>query len=121
MSPDVRFFCYICGSQFYHSKMETFGKSVLVIIGLLAVTMLRGATLMKLWEWFVLPQFDVLALNLPTAIGIGFIASFLTTKHDKSNKDDKPWDWDEMGKRITAVMVSCLYALAFGWMVSLFM
>lgn len=66
--------------------------AILAAIALFAVSaLMNGWALVKLWGWFILPLFESApVLTIVQAIGIGMVASFLTsTKRDGEGDNDK--------------------------------
>jgi hypothetical protein len=55
--------------------------AVLFLGFIVLVTVIDGAALMLLWNWFAVPLLGLPALaGLPAAIGIGFVADVLTSR-----------------------------------------
>ncbi len=50
-------------------------------------TLLNGWALHLLWLWFIVPIFNLPALSIGQAIGLGMIVSFLTYHYQASPKD----------------------------------
>ena len=71
----------------------------------------NGFVLMKLWGWFMVPQFGLPVLSLSGAIGVGMVVSFLIHRvnHEK-----------ELTEIIVAVVTFPALALLAGWIVTLF-
>lgn len=78
-------------------------------------TMLRGLVLVKLWAWFMVPQFGVHPLTIPVALGIAAILYLLTM-----SMGNKGQAYTTMESVIISVVTS-LMALGCGWIYRLFM
>ena len=88
----------------------------LIIVGVIW----HGWVLMWLWQWFMVPIFNLLPLHLVEAIGIALIVGFLAHEHDI--KKEKEEDKEEMLIRRTLnLFVMPLFAFIFGWVIHLFM
>jgi putative Mn2+ efflux pump MntP len=57
-------------------------------IGVLAAVM-SGWVITYLWQWFVMPVFDIRSISIVEAIGISMIASFLTYQYQASRQKEK--------------------------------
>ena len=53
-------------------------EAVILLIVLPFSLILNGLVLKKLWGWFVVANFGLKPLSIPSAIGIALIVSFLT-------------------------------------------
>lgn len=81
---------------------------------------LNGWALSKLWEWFVVPPFDLPSLSIPEAIGVALIVSYLTFFH----VDAEPNSSDDNSKALQSIYRSVLapvFAVAIGWVVQMFL
>jgi hypothetical protein len=84
---------------------------VLLAAAPLAV-MWSAYVLTVLWGWFVMPVFGMAPLGMAYAAGLGVLASFLTHQahsHDRSAADS-----------IAIAIGHPLFALGFGWVITLF-
>jgi hypothetical protein len=98
-----------------------------VILAIIAVPVLlvmssiiNGFVLTVLWGWFVIPLFSLPPLNIPQAIGISIIVSYLT--HRKTETEDK--DEGFWTKIISIFLYIILYpalVLCIAWVVQLFL
>jgi hypothetical protein len=91
-------------------------KALIKCLALLAFAPLAitwsAYVLTVLWGWFVEPTFGVDPLSVPYAAGLGVLASFLThqaREHDHSAAES-----------IGIAVLHPLFALAFGWVITLF-
>lgn len=96
-------------------------EAVLILIGgftglvaLIALSSIwRGFVLTKLWLWFVVPQFHLLPLSIPVAIGLSLIAGMFSTT---CKKDD-----EKFGAVVAKAIAIPALGLLFAWVVTLFM
>lgn len=84
--------------------------AILVVIG---TTIFRGLTLSVLWGWFIVPL-GVVSIGIPMAIGIAMIIGFVTYQ-DVTTKDRS------LGEAFGISIFQCLFALAVGYILTLFM
>lgn len=99
--------------------MKFIGWVVSFIIASTCSYILKGYSLSILWGWFVVGTFQLPPLNIPTAIGISLIVSYLTVQ--PSIKDDER-DAKEIFIKGTIVSITYpILALFIGWIVTLFM
>lgn len=91
------------------------GSTFIVLMLSIPVTILRGYVLQIIWGWFVVPQFHVSPLNIPTALGIALLAGFVTSDLtlDRSHKTE-PWEY-----LVTGAVTTLIYWLM-GWSYHLF-
>lgn len=103
------------------SSEEAIIGCLLMFITLPIGAVWSGFVLSVLWGWFVVPTFGAPILNIPAAIGIAGIVSYLTrSSHKEKTKDDG----DPLGRAIIAIGEMLLlpaFSLSFGWLVHLFM
>jgi hypothetical protein len=83
----------------------------IVVLG----SVLRGLTISVLWGWFIVPTFNIAALSIPVAIGVGLILSYITHQEIKTDGDKKVADI------IIRTILNPLVVIGFGWIVKLFM
>lgn len=76
--------------------------------------MLEGFVLVKLWHWFVVPQFHVAELTIPIALGLACIVGLLTTDLTVQRKEIS---WMELA---TYHAVACLMIFGVGALIHLF-
>ncbi len=88
-----------------------------ILLGILAVPMLcilRGFVLQQLWQWFMVPQFHVADLRVPTALGIATLISYTTlTTHEKHEQYS-------YAEQVGIAFLHALITLGFGWVYHLF-
>lgn len=88
-----------------------------VVLGLLFLpltTTLYGATLAKLWEWFIADTFGVLALSTAEAVGVSLVVTFVTYQYDAVNRDDDADPLEKLGHTIGFGVFRAVFCLAFG-------
>jgi len=110
---------------------STFAKVVVALVllagfgtflGVLyAVSALINAfVLIKLWNWFVIPTFELAALSYPVAIGISLLVTFLTYQYHE--KPEKTENENKQIKHLFAVIfLRPVMVLFVGWCVQCFM
>lgn len=75
----------------------------------------NGYVLSRLWEWFIVTKFGLPTLNIPEAIGIATVVSFLTTRYTNVKGNEKS-SWEKWGDFLT-VLVAPWITLLVGWIV----
>lgn len=95
-----------------------FFKDLTLLVLAMAMTLpgllVRAFVFMKLWAWFVVVQFDLAALTLETAIGIGLIVSFLTLRSTPYVKEEAKAIFT---RALAHSFVSPAVVLLIGWVV----
>lgn len=100
------------------------GAGLAIVLGLLLLpftTVIYGATLAKLWEWFIIDTFGVFALSTAQAIGVTMVVTFVTYQYDARKADE---DTDPLSGLMTALFASVMragLALVFGAIVKAFL
>lgn len=101
-------------------KNEISGVEALVVIAILcfAPPIWSGYALSVLWSWFIVPKFNLPALDIPTAIGIALVVDYMT-KQSYSGLAKS----EDHSIRRTAIeaLFRPAFALLFGWIVTKFM
>lgn len=95
--------------------MKTLGILTITISTLTLGTIWRSYVLSILWAWFIVTTFGLPVLNIPTAIGLSCVVSFLTYQHDHT-KDER----SGVEKCVEGALVLFLHpllALFVGWIV----
>ena len=92
----------------------TGSQSIFLLLIAIPATIWNAFVLTKLYNWFVVTQFDVKQLHIVTAIGIMYMISiFKQTKQ-----------WDSFGEGMIAIFTLSLYSLVIlisGFIVTLFL
>jgi hypothetical protein len=103
---------------------ESCAGVILAIIALPLIVVVssiaNGFVLTVLWSWFVIPIFSLPPLNIPQAIGISLVMSYLTHQKTESKNDDK----GILEQAISLLLYVILYpalVLGIAWIVQLFL
>jgi hypothetical protein len=99
--------------------MKAIGYTATIIGLMFFSAIFSGYALSVLWDWFVVPYFGVAAISIPLAIGLALIVQYLTHQEQKT----------EPGKDVASILIEGfvraifkpLFALAFGWIVTLWL
>jgi hypothetical protein len=82
---------------------------------------LSGFVLSILWSWFISPSFNVDDISVPVAIGISMIVSYMTYQDDSKSDTNKSKEYSEILTEYAGKSLGRpLFALLFGWIVTLF-
>lgn len=94
--------------------MKVFGTICAYLFSFSIGILLGGVLVMKFWEWFINPVFNLGLLSLTQAIGLSvFITLFKTVSYEKKDNADS---WT----RIYLPIIYKVILLGFGWIISLF-
>ncbi len=96
--------------------MKTIGIIVTSMSFFALSCLYSGFALSVLWGWFIVPTFNLPALNIASAIGISLIVSYLTHQVDTNKKDERPHHEQFIANVIFALLKPTI-ALAFGWII----
>ena len=99
-------------------KLLLWTLAIPTVVGLSAIW--RGYALAILWAWFAVPIFLLPELSIPQAIGVLMMISF-ATHQTIENPNDKRSEEDRLGKAMIRAALEPLFALAIGWVVTLFL
>ena len=66
----------------------TFGVTALIVL-------VDAFVLTKLWEWFVVTGFELSPLTIPYAIGLGLIATILTSHPSFNSVAEEKFSWEK--------------------------
>ena len=98
-----------------------------VIFALIAIpvilvlsSVLNGFVLTILWKWFMIPVFSLPAINVPQAIGISMLISFLTHQQNGNKKEDKE-QFELWVSLLFNALLNPLLVLGIAWIVQLFL
>ena len=97
--------------------LSCLGLGLLAVLGMIGGTILEGVVLVKLWEWFVIPIFDVRALYTAEAIGLSLVTSLLTYQFIPENKNDGRNSLDKWTAALGVVFLKPVFYLLAGWLV----
>ena len=81
---------------------------------------LNGFAICKLWEWFVVPTFNIAELTFVSALGIFILVRYLTTTIGVKEEDEKPSE-KKFVKALIIDITRPVFALLFGYILSMFM
>jgi hypothetical protein len=99
--------------------MKNFCKFMVVILTFILASIISGFVVVELWQWFIVPTFDMQPLRIVEAIGIMLLISFIRAKPDYNV--NKETFFEKLIKGWAFLLFLSLSMLAFGWIVSLFM
>jgi len=91
---------------------------VLIVIS----SLLNGWALKVLWSWFVAPVFQISTISIVQAIGLSLVFSLMQSSSrtsNNANSDKSPMTL--LFEAVFLAVVTPLFAVGFGWVVSLFL
>jgi len=95
------------------------------IFGIVGGIILNALVFIKLWEWFIIPVFNVNSITIPQSIGLTLFLSYLTYKYENDDENKTTTDNKQIKKMLYVyygkVFGRALGALLFGWIITLFM
>ena len=101
--------------------MKIIGSIVATVIAVVLTAILGGFVLTKLWVWFMVPIFDVNPLRVVEAVGLTFIAGYMTKNPVETNKKlEGPFLTVLLTAFLQAVVLAGMFLLI-GWIIHLFM
>ena len=114
---------------FYVKIMSNFTLFKYAIFSIVLGIVLNGLVFAKLWEWFIIPVFNIHPITIIQSIGIMTIFTFLNYKYDDNDKNEtKSGDEltdeekrDLLLKLYGRILGKALGTLFFGWIITLFM
>lgn len=87
-------------------------KDKLIMLLLMPVTfIINGFVLRQLWEWFIVPTFDLPLFSIPIAIGIGAFISYTTHQYSDVEVDWNCWSYCCIAKPLTYLLVGYIVTL----------
>jgi hypothetical protein len=92
---------------------EAFGLLAWAITRLIIQVMVGGYVLMQLFNWFVAPAFEVNAIPLPIAIGLGCIMSLAKTQQPLDEETSHTQDFAITMLRFGAMLLIGFIAVQF--------
>ena len=95
------------------------GYAILLILVSPVTTIWRGYVLSILWRWFIVTAFDVRPLGIASAIGISYVAGFLTFHYRPSSKNEKSPS-EKFTESVVILLLYPLIALGFSYVVHLY-
>jgi hypothetical protein len=94
-------------------------KIISFIIGVTINSIIIGFTFSKMWAWFIVPLFQLPSLRIVDAIGIIGLAALFKIDY-KADAHELDY-WTVLLLHFFLVVVTCIYILLFGWIVSSFL
>ena len=79
-------------------------------LALILVSILNGWVLSIMWTWFIVPKFNAPTLNIPEAIFIGLIVSFLTYRYNTQANESENTN-KAMERYLVGVIMSVIHPL----------
>ena len=96
-------------------------KLILSLVMLPVSCFTTGFVLMKLWEYFVTPTFNLAEISFLQALGLSLVVSFLTSKIDWS-EDSEAISFETFSVKIVSHSVTTpVLTLVLGYLVHIFM
>lgn len=89
------------------ARRSTSNAGAAFVLSLLLMPVLMviyGATLAKLWEWFVADTFGVMALSTAQAIGLSSVVTFVTYQEDARSEQS-----DDALERLVYIVILTLF------------
>lgn len=92
--------------------------ALVAVLTLLSVC-LNAMTLQFVWQWFIMPNYNVVMIPFEAAAGIGFIASLLSYNASDAKALQDDGDEDSLVKLIVGTVIRPLMILALAGFVAL--
>jgi hypothetical protein len=89
------------------------------VLALLVMTAITGFALSMLWLWIVVPTFNAPVITCMQSIGIIVIINFITVGRPPAVSTDNYWR--QFISNIVIDIVTVVYALVTGYLISLFL
>ena len=106
--------------------MGTVIHAIVLVLGffgiLIPAVLLNGLVFHKWWEWFIVPAFNVDMISYVTSLSLAMLVGYLTwqnAKPDLGDEEDGPGKL--LAKTFGIAFLRPLFALLFGWILTLFM
>jgi len=96
------------------------GVGFLGIFGIVVGTLFNGWSLTMLWNWFIVPLFDLPAMSIVYAIGISVLIGALSRPPEVDSSKKKETS-DLIASVLTNALLRPLFSVFFGWIVTLFL
>lgn len=100
--------------KFYAMVGALVSLPAIIILTIIIPIVWEGYVIVKLWGWFVVPQFDLPAIHLATAVGISCLMSLLATQY-MSNEETET-NKHPVLKATAYVYLKPALVLLFGWL-----
>ncbi len=99
--------------------MKIIGYTVVTIGVIFLNSVWSGYAFSILWEWFVVSAFNAPKIDIPTAIGLALITSFLT---HQASKEEKGREFsDILTEGVFTGILKPAFVLFAGWIITLFL
>jgi hypothetical protein len=95
--------------------LAVFGILALTLFYIVGSSVLNGWVLSKLWLWFMVPMFGFKPISVVYAIGLALTVRFLTVDYSFTKQEKQ-----DTATILLIPVFGSLFALAFGWLVHLF-
>jgi len=89
---------------------------LVIIVGSIA----GGWALSTLWGWFIVPVFNLPPLTIVQAIGVSIVVGTLKGS-SSTNSDSKKKETSELISAIFVALLTPLFSVFLGWLLTLFM
>jgi hypothetical protein len=99
--------------------MQTIGKIVPFLVVITLGVIYSGYALSIMWGWFLVPALGAPAISVSYAIGITMVVRYLTSGTE-TEPDDGKSSMEKLIKHIVIAVLKPSFALAFGYIVTLF-
>jgi hypothetical protein len=103
------------------NEVSTFLLSCLGLVALTAIVIvvgppMHGWALAQLWDWFVVPIFDLPSMTVLQAYGVAMVVSLLARDFDLESHEDKS-QFERWTIIIAGTIFRPLFAVLVGWIV----
>ena len=92
----------------------------IIVLGVVG-SVFNGYVLSILWGWFMVPTFHLPTLSVAPAIGIAMVIGYLTKQESPDVEEKERSTGMKVARFVAQIIMKPLVALAFGWVVHLFM
>jgi hypothetical protein len=107
-----------------NKNAKNFGLGCSTFIFGFPISLFNGLVIMKLWNWFVVPAFDVKDLRYVFALGLALLIRLMTFQTSIADIDTSLKEPNEFSKRISISLITSLTfaasCLFWGWIFHMF-
>ena len=93
---------------------------VFFILSIVPLIIFSGYTITVLWEWFVIPLFDLPALTIPQALGLATVVTYFTKQYGLAERQEDENPYKNLGYML-GLYIRPAGALLWGWILLQFM
>lgn len=93
----------------------------ITIIGILVGTVLRGLTIMLLWNWFVVTSIGLPELTMVPAMGLGLLLAYVNVHQPDKGADTLEEYYEKLGKSFGFMVSYSGIMILVGWFIHLLM